>query len=376
MKRDLIARKIKEARERCCLSQQELAKLMGWKSHASIVAIENGDQDIKTWELLKLANILKVSPESLYSESIEKLPTHPIILWRKKADDPNAVLREEHNIIQHYQDYRLIERLTDSTAFAKRLPQEQCDILSFDTTWANQLAVQIHKRLHLGDYPAHLLANRLEEDYGILLISFPLENGSAACYRDELGSVIVLNEKEVLWRQGFNLAHELFHLITWSPSLIEQVQADKKLFKKNEKLADAFAAALLMPSEMIDLDVREKKLSYSDIVALAMKYRVSKQAMLWRLCYLKLISHETVKAAMADEEFADLDRSNFTNAFLPVRFLGDRFLRLAYLAYEKGRLSKSRLAQMLGVKLRDVREFLSGKGLDLIDDKEIKICNS
>ena len=71
--RDVIAKRIREARERCGLSQQELANLMGWKSHASVAAIERGNQDVKTWEILKFAAIMKVSPESLYSEGI-KIP--------------------------------------------------------------------------------------------------------------------------------------------------------------------------------------------------------------------------------------------------------------------------------------------------------------
>lgn len=372
MEQKNIAKKIKEARERCNLSQQDLANLMGWKSHTSIVAIENGTQDIKTWELLKLAGILKVSPESLYREDDLELAASPIILWRKKAEDPNAVSYEERTINQHYQDYQLVEKLTNLPSSSKQLPLEACDITSVDIDWSNRLADKIHRELRLGDYPADSLANCLEEDYGVLLLSRPLNNGSAACCRNESGAIIVLNETEVPWRQGFNLAHELFHLITWSPSLIEKIQSDKDLFRKNEKLADAFAAALLMPSQMIDLDIRGNKITYSLIVALAMKYHVSKQAMLWRLCYLRVINHKAVKKAIEDKEFKDLDRSIFKQAFKSVKPLGNRFLRLAYLAYEKGRLSKSRLAQMIGVKLREVDEYLSEKGFYLTNDKEIE----
>lgn len=372
MQRKTIANKIKEARESCHLSQQELANLMGWKSHASIVAIENGTQDIKTWELLKLAGILKVTPESLYREHAQEVATIPVILWRKKAEDPNTVSYEERTIIQHYQDYRLVEKLINLPSSSKQLPQEVCDITSINIDWSNWLADKIHREFRLGDYPADSLANCLEEDYGVLLLSRPLNNGSAACSRNESGAIIVLNEKEVPWRQGFNLAHELFHLITWSASLIEKTQSDKNLFRKNEKLADAFAAALLMPSQMIDLDIRGNRITYSLIVALAMKYHVSKQAMLWRLCYLRVIDHKAVEKALADKEFKDLDRSIFKQAFKSVQPLGNRFLRFAYLAYEKGHLSKSRLAQMLGVKLREVDEHLSEKGFYLTNDKEIE----
>lgn len=372
MKRDVIARRIRENRERCGLSQQELANLMGWKSHASLVAIENGSQGVKTWELLKFAGIMKVTPESLYNEEIMAIPEFPVILWRNKAADSNIARKEELDVIQHCEDYRLIKRLMSESSSIKQLPCEICDISAVDASWANLLAERMHRELNLGDYPASLLAQRLEEDYGLLLMSSQLENGSAACCRGEWGAAIVLNVKEVPWRQTFNLAHELFHLITWDLKLIELVHANEALFNKNEKLADAFAAALLMPQQMIDIDVRGNKLTYSFVVALARKYWVSTAAMLWRLCYLRIISRESVDHALADEDFKQLDHATFKDAFQVMQPFDNRFLRLAYLAHEQGRLSKGRLAQMLSVKLRDVNQYLADRGLYLTHDKEIK----
>ena len=96
-------------------------------------------------------------------------------------------------------------------------------LTTIDAAWANLLAERMHRDLNLGDYPASLLAQRLEEDYGVLIMSSHIENGSAACCRAEWGAAIVLNGKEVPWRQTFNLAHELFHLVTWNPKLIDQI---------------------------------------------------------------------------------------------------------------------------------------------------------
>ncbi len=368
-----IARKIREIREQRGFSQQELADLMGWKSHASIVAIENGEQSIKMQELLKLATILNVAPEAFYSETEPTFPERPTILWRKKAIDKKTALLEEQKLIEHYQNYRLVERLMESSYISiKDLPKIQCNINSVDNAWANRLADDIYKKFNLGLYPAEQLTKYLEEEYGVLLINCPIKEGSAACYREEKGSVIMLNEKEVRWRQTYNLAHELFHLITWDKSLISQIQANENLFHKNEKLADAFAAALLMPQQMIDQDVHGNKLSYSFIIALAGKYQVSKQAMLWRLLYLRFISLDTVERALADPEFSKLDHNEFKRAFTSIPPLGNRFIRLAYLAYEKGRLSKARLAKMFNVKLRDLNQYLAEKGLYLTNDKEIK----
>ncbi|NGX43572.1 MAG: hypothetical protein K940chlam7_01870 [Chlamydiae bacterium] len=372
MKRSVIAKRIKEARERCGLNQKELANLMGWKSHSSITAIEKGEQDIKTWELLKFAQVLKVSPESLYSKESQEMPKHPVIFWRQKAADPALVQQEERNIVQHCEDYRLLERLVAPTPSQRReLPKKLFNIDQVDFDWANRLADEMHRELNLGDYPAEVLARRLEEDFGVVLLCRSLDNGSAACLRSGDDIVIVMNENEIPWRQVFSLAHELFHIITWNSSLIEKIQDSDSLFSKNEKLANAFAAALLIPQQMIELDLYGQKLTYSLVVALARKYGVSASTMLWRLSHLRFLSAEAVKAALEDKDFVQLDKSSFKKAFESVRSFGNRFLRLAYLAFERGRLSKSRFARMLGVNLRELDNYLSTKGFELTNDKEI-----
>lgn len=367
-----IGKRIKEAREECGLSQQLVASIMGWKSHSSLVAIEKGEQEIKTWELLKFAEIFKVSPESLYREDYEKV-SRPVILWRNKSENSEALLKEELRVLQYCQDYRLLERLLGaSSSFRQQLRKEALDIATANPNWANRLADEIHKEMRLGDYPAEVLEKRLEEDYNVLIMYGELENGSAACCREETGSAIVMNDKECPWRQVFSLAHELFHLITWDNLLIKKFQSDSQLFKKNESLAESFAAALLMPTEMIFSDIGNNKLTYSFVISLARKYLVSTEAFLWRLCYLKFISAESIKEVLNDLDFRALDRSSFKKTTGKTSPISMRFLRLAYLAYEKGKISKGRLAEIVRVKLRDIDSYLSEKGLYITDDKEIE----
>lgn len=111
--RPIIAKRVQEARERCGLSQQELANLMG--VNTSLIAIENGSHDVKTWEILKLANIMKVLPESLYNEGV-KIPELPVILWKNKASDQSFSRIEVLDMFQHYEDYQLIKRLLGETS--------------------------------------------------------------------------------------------------------------------------------------------------------------------------------------------------------------------------------------------------------------------
>lgn len=375
MERALVAQRVKEAREERGLSQTELARRLGWKSHTSIVAIEQGSKDLKMWELLKLAEALSVSPESLYSEQPITALFSPQILWRAKVKGSEDIRREEQHIYQHCEDYRLLEKLVaQQTLPTRELPKRNFDIEEVGFDWANQLADDLCRELNLGDYPAEVLARRLEEDYGVILLTHPIESGSAACLRSGSDVVIVMNKDDAPWRQVFSLAHELFHIVTWSDSLIQNVQCNESFFQKNEQLADAFAGALLMPQQMIERDLHGQKLTYSIVVAMARKYGVSAEAMLWRLCHLRFLSSASVNATLKDNEFKELDRSTHKKAFESAPTLGKRFLRLAYLAFESGRISMTRLARMLGVNLRELENHLSTNGFKLTDDKEIASC--
>ena len=83
-----------------------------------------------------------------------------------------------------------------------------------------------------------------------------------------------------------------------------------------------------MPQQMIAIDVVGQKLTFSFVVALARKYRVSTVAILWRLCHLRVISSESVELALADEDFKQLDRATFKDAFKANQPFDNRFLEI------------------------------------------------
>lgn len=76
-----IGERVKEARIRKGLTQEELAKLLGYKSKSSVAHIENG-RDIPRTVVVKLAEILNTTPAYLMG-------------WE---DDPTDYEIEEENI--------------------------------------------------------------------------------------------------------------------------------------------------------------------------------------------------------------------------------------------------------------------------------------
>ena len=68
----------------------------------------------------------------------------------------------------------------------------------------------------LGEVPARRLAEVMERELGILVLMVDAFEGisGAACRLPEL-DVVLINRHEVAGRRNFDLAHELFHILTW-----------------------------------------------------------------------------------------------------------------------------------------------------------------
>lgn len=77
----------------------------------------------------------------------------------------------------------------------------------------------------------------------------------ATCHLEEMG-VILINRNENEARRFFDLAHELFHALTWDAMKPDHRESnsveERNKGKRIEQLANSFAAALLMPSAALD----------------------------------------------------------------------------------------------------------------------------
>lgn len=77
-----VGQKVRMLREEKNLSQDDLAKAVGYKTRSSIAKIESGDSDPSQKMLLKIANALEVSPADLIDDSItiiDNVKTEPVI---------------------------------------------------------------------------------------------------------------------------------------------------------------------------------------------------------------------------------------------------------------------------------------------------------
>jgi len=378
--KDIIGRRIKEERTSQKLTQEELITKaqLNW-DRQTLGQIEKGERELKAWELAKIAKVLHVELPIFFPETVTPTITaKPIVLWREKPENHEHL---ETEFIRLCKDFRFVETLNsvDSSRFTA-LPRKKIDLNTFSYNDAYALAEEVRGQLGVGDYPATSLVKILEEKYGIKFFFNELGgNGSAAASASEYGLCILISASEPAWRQHFSIAHELFHIITWDDGLLAQVNSEEKLRKYNEQLAGAFAAGLLVPSESLQREIRsiakDNKLKDAGVISIARQFGVSLEALLWRMVGIRLIQRSDVLNALDDKQLRSLDYISRSEAQAPY-YLSNRFVRLAYLAYENGEISRARLAKMLNQSLSALADYLKNFGLAEVSNNEITISNS
>ena len=378
--KEIIGQRIKDERTKQGIDQEDLVKKLGFGwSRQTLSDIENGKREVKVWEMAKIADAFHVEM-SAFLPPKQKKKFEPFVLWRERPKDHKRI---EAEFINKCKDYQLVESLTEEghQTPIRELPKKEIRTREFSYSNADSLAEEVRDELGLGDFPASTLVKVLEEKYGIKFFFENLDgNGSAATCVDEFGTCILIGSNEVPWRQHFSIAHELFHIITWSKELFFDIQGDEELWKKNEELANAFAGGLLVPSESLTREVRNLakngKLSSASIVAMARQFGVSLQALLWRMARLNLIPRKAVEQSLNDTELLALDRSSKVEISQTDYSLSSRFVRIAYLAYEGGKISRGRLAKMLSVNLADLPLALAKFGFGEVSKNKISLSHS
>lgn len=353
-----IGQKISDLRTKRSYSQQQLADALGWNHHQTVSELEQGHREVKAWELSKIAQLFAVPMDFFLEDTSD---SQPLVLWRAGPQKKQALLEE--NFLRKCSDFTMLEELVEGKRIAPReLPLVSLQINRWQLSDAYRLASEVRHRLDLGAYPAYSLVPVLEEKFGVKFIGEDGGNGpSAACSRSEKGCFIWINETEKSSRRNFSIAHELFHLITFETALLDAVKNNPKLHEKNELLADAFAAGLLVPEEQLRLELSRfgPKLELSDVVALSRQFQVSPEAFMHRLHNLKLMA----KPQMEDYR-RRLKSYPFPNHEAPS--LMRRYISLVYLALQHGKLSRAKAAKLLDTDLCDLKSTLTENGYPLL----------
>lgn len=364
MDQTMIRRRLQALRERRAVSQADLSQALGFNDRQTLSDIELGKRRVAPEDLVRAAEFFDVDTE--YFTDPFELAGEASFSWRKVAT-PDGLESFEKRAGGWIATYRHLRRLKGESVNSLLARVALSSKSSFEDAASEGEAVS--RSLDLGDVPAVGLAHVLEEKLDTLVLHVDTAAGvsGAACQLGPLNTIIV-NRRESAGRRVFDIAHELFHLLTWRdmvPAHVEEEGTLSKGQRRIEQFADNFAAGLLMPRHAVEGVLGEAP-SASDGTAqarwireAAVHLRVSGPAMKWRLVVLGLLKNAS--AQRIDDGLLRTDAADDGMA-LPPRF-SRRFVMTLGWGIEQGHLSVRRAASVIGTDVDDLAALFTEHGL-------------
>lgn len=207
---------------------------------------------------------------------------------------------------------------------------------------------------------------RRVEDAGVYVFksTFKQRELSGFCLYDSRFPVIYINNSTAATRQLFTLFHELAHILLSTSGVTklhdEYIDSLDGEEKRIEVFCNRFAAEVLVPEK--DFQVRTNELPVdSDLINdLARLYKASRETVLRRFLDLGHVSSESYEemAEYWNREYEGRTGGSGGNYYATTAsYLGDKYLGLAFGRYYQGAISEQRLAEMLGVKARNIPDL-------------------
>ncbi|TGP86405.1 helix-turn-helix domain-containing protein [Mesorhizobium sp. M2D.F.Ca.ET.223.01.1.1] len=359
-----IGARIRALREQRKLSQETLTEQFGFKDRQTLSAIEIGERKVAADELLRAVEIFGV-PIDYFTDPF-RLAGEGRFSWRQTGVDGDRLRGYEEAAGRFIAAFRTLGHQVGHQPPLIRPMLSLTRHSSFDdaSTVGERFAIEFG----LGDVPARRLAEIMAERLGILVLMVdPIEGVSgAACQLPEL-DVVLINRNEVAGRRHFDLAHELFHILTWEKMPPEHIEEARPIRRNRvEQLADNFASALLMPSAVLDrfgdwTHLTEKAL-VDRLNRVAGELLVTSQALRWRLFGMGRLSR-IQNDAITDDSLRNNGQSRPVKQEPPPLF-SKGFVQIVATALNEGKTSMRRIASILGVPIDDFGELFAAHGVE------------
>ncbi len=337
---------------------------MGLRHRQTVASIESGERQLSAAELIRVMQILGVDLD-YFTDPFRLVGEGQFSFRTKAAVDAEVLDQFERRVGRWLAMYRELSREQG------HLPQWLGHKLNLsarssleDAQAAGEAAAEVW---HLGSHPAERLRSVMEDRLHVLVLYVDTPTGvSGAASRVPGLNCALVNRKESEGRRNFDLAHELFHLLTWDTMPPERATVvDKRRRDKQwrvERLAENFAAALLMPAAVLtpawEADASAGEM-HDRINMVAERFKVSSQACKWRLYNLGLLS----KRDLDGIEDRRLSRNGTVRCLDQEQSLFSKpFRERLSVALDTGRLSVKRATGLLGVSMTQLTEILHDHG--------------
>lgn len=379
----VIGLRLADARKARGVTQEAAATHLGC-SRPTLIAIEQGLRKPKGEEIVVLAKLYgrKVSDLVRPGEPLADLQPHLSAVARQMKADGLEVAEGIAALQRFAEDYRRLERIL-SVSLPTNYPEVVTIGRGNPVSLAEDVADQERRRLGVGDQPVIHLRSLLEAEVGLRIAyeELPSRVAGMFAYSSEMGGVILVNRKHPPERRRATMLHEYGHLITdrFRPGIDYLSYPGRK--PANERFAEAFSMAFLMPSTSVrrrfNRIVNESgDFQISDLCRLSHFYYVSVEAMTLRLEGLGLIP-KGVRDHLNEARFEARRAVRLLNLQQhPVKDdrFPDRYVFLAVQAFDQGELSEGELAALLRCDRVSARETVNRylTTTEVSDDGEVR----
>lgn len=363
MARDLIGSRIKALREARGLSQDDVAVLLGFNDRQTVSTIETGTRRVTAQELLLAVEKFGVGLE--YFTDPFRLEGEGRFSWRQSGVPLERLEEYEKRAGGWIGAYRTLARqigcktplMRPALGLTRRSRYEE----------AIDAGERFGVEFGLGDVPGEHLGEVMEEELGILVLMVDAEEGisGAACRLPELDAVLIARN-EIAGRRHFDLAHELFHVLTWEAMPPKHVEEAVEIGgDRVEQLANNFAAALLMPSQAVARYGPWRQLDTDGLVSrlnlAATELKVTSSALRWRLVALGELP--ATRARQIPESSLRNNGGLGTSTAKPAAF-SKRFAEVLGMALQQGYVSARRAAGLVGAEMAQLSALLEAHGVE------------
>jgi Zn-dependent peptidase ImmA (M78 family)/transcriptional regulator with XRE-family HTH domain len=361
-----LGARIRAARESAGLKQQQLSEALGFADRQTLSSIENGDRRVQATELVRASEVLGRSIDWFVDPFVITGEAH--FSWRVAQTLPDTTLDAfESSIGQLVGLMRHLKVALNGPSKALmqtlRVPADA----TFEDAW--ELGESVAKELGLNVIPAKNLVDRIEQKLNIpvLFIDVNIEADAkdisgAMCRLPDL-EVIIINRLESAARRNFDVAHELFHALTWDalepsrrelPAQLPEHSTGKRL-PRIEQLADNFAAGLLMPGDSLNQLIAPEQLTDPTYLAsVASEFQVSTGALAYRLFNARMIDKAICNALR--EAYSTKPREE------PPKLFSSAFATLLHDGITHGHVSARKAAKAMSMTFDQLADLMKEHG--------------
>jgi len=364
--KEVLDKRIMAARQAAGFSITEAAQKLGFKNYQTLSAIEKGVRNINAHELIMMARLYGRSLDYFLEPDVTP---DPVLLWRKdRKIDVNQIQCQFLSFLENY------SKLENLLGLKRRWKDIQKNYDRDDFSYngfekADKLGAEIHNFLDLGSRPSLNLPSVLENKLRFKILHLPLQEGisGASVVDNTIGVGILINANDVPWRRNYDLAHEVFHIVTWDVFSLEEI-GDGTKKTRPEQYANIFASSLLLPEAHLLDTLKEtatnNEIRVIDIIELAKEFGVSTEAVFWRLVNLKKLKKSQTLKVLDNPKFRDLDRNMRQKLYSkdsPSRF-PSRFISLACRCLMESKISRGTFAAYLEIDRAEIDDYLEAAG--------------